>query len=279
MLGQLLSADVVVEQLTTSTGAKVVRVGLANASVVLLGTALAPKVALLGGRGLLVVSPTGVAGSFAGDLVLDLGDALSLTGAFGVEVNSTGDAVAQVLQVGTSSVSLDVPAGPFVRITGTGISLVVGGQTLTGDVSIERALSLGADGVVGGTLLDADATVVKIAATNVSLAIGDGTRTVLTLTGGEALIVSRGTGIAASLSGTVALRNIPGVTFSGTFAVEINTLTTAVDESFTIGGTTRRARAAGGGQRHHAARPGARRRRRRAGRRRPTGSPSAPTSP
>ena len=52
MLGELLTADVVVEQLTTSTGAKVVRVGLANASVILLGTALAPKVALLGGHGL-----------------------------------------------------------------------------------------------------------------------------------------------------------------------------------------------------------------------------------
>ena len=147
--------------------------------------------------------------------------------------------MSQVLQVGTSSVELDVPAGPFVRITGTGISLVVGGQTLTGDVSIERALSLGADGVVGGTLLDADTTVIKVAATNVSLAIGDGTRTVLTLTGGEALLVSRGTGIAASLSGTVALRNVPGVTLSGTFLVEINTLTTVVDETFTVGGTTR----------------------------------------
>ena len=185
------------------------------------------------------MTQTGVAGSFAGSLVLDLGDALSLTGSFGVEVNSTGDAVSQVLQVGTSSVSLDVPAGPFVRISGTGISLVVGGQTLTGDVSIERAPSLGADGVVGGSGLDTDATVVKIAATNVALALGDGTRTVLTLTGGEALLVSRGTGIAASLSGTVALRNVPGVTFSGTFAVEVNTLTTAVDETFTIGGTTR----------------------------------------
>ena len=239
VLGQLLTADVVVEQLTTSTGAKVVRVGLTDASVVLLGTALAPKVALLHGHGLLVVAPTGVAGSFAGDLVLDLGGALRLTGAFGVEVNTTGDTVSQVLQVGTSSVELDVPAGPFVRITGTGISLVVGGQTLTGDVSIERALSLGADGVVGGTLLDADTTVIKVAATNVSLAIGDGTRTVLTLTGGEALLVSRGTGIAASLSGTVALRNVPGVTLSGTFLVEINTLTTVVDEAFTVGGTTR----------------------------------------
>ena len=154
--------------------------------------------------------------------MLDLGDALSLTGAFGVEVNSTGDAVLGGAQGRHLVGLLDAPAGPFVRITGTGISLVVGGQTLTGDVSIERALSLGADGVVGGTLLNADTTVIKIAATNVSLAIGDGTRTVLTLTNGEALLVSRGTGIAASLSGTVALRNIPGVTFC-TFAVARST--------------------------------------------------------
>ena len=143
------------------------------------------------------------------------------------------------LQVGTASLSIDVPAGPYVRIAGTDIILEVGGQTLSGDVSVERTLSLGADGLVGGTGANLDSTFVKIAATNVELAIGDGTRTVLSLTDGEALVVTNGSGIAASLSGTVALRNVPGVRLSGTFLVEVNTSTTAVDESFTVGGLVR----------------------------------------
>ena len=112
----------------------------------------------------------------------------------------------QSLQVGGATITVDAPAGPYLRIAGTGIVLTVAGQRATADVSLEKATSYGADGVPGGTGSNADSQIIRIAASNVSLALGDGTRNVLTLSNGEALLIYRGTGIAARIGGTVPCR-------------------------------------------------------------------------
>src|SRR5262249_19105097 len=83
---------------------------------------------------------------------------------------------------------------------------------------------------------------IRIAASNVSLSLGDGANTFLSITQGSGYFVIKNTGvpetsgIAGTLSGTVAL-NVPGVTLSGTLGVKVNTMTGAVNETFQVNGT------------------------------------------
>ena len=109
------------------------------------------------------------------------------------------------------------------------------GQTLQGNIAVERSVSFGPDGVAGG---GDDHTMVRIAATDVSMSLGDGTRTLVSLTNGQALLVLPGTGLAGSISGTLAVTGVPGLTLSGSFAVEVNSTGGAVDETFVVGGVT-----------------------------------------
>ena len=87
--------------------------------------------------------------------------------------------------------AIDVPAGPYLRVAGDDVVLVVAGQRVTADVAVERVTTSAGPRV-------------RIAASDVGLALGDGTRTLLSLTDGEALFITGGTGIAGRVSGTVA---------------------------------------------------------------------------
>ena len=139
---------------------------------------------------------------------------VTLLGTFGLAINRTNAKVEESVTVGSRTISLDLPAGPFVRIFGTGVQLVVAGQTLSGDFSIEQS----------GT-----PATTKIVASNVRLRIGTGTTDLITITNGSASFLVSSGGIAGKLSGTVAL-NIPGITFGGTLMLELNTsLTTDID--------------------------------------------------
>ncbi|MBK8459221.1 MAG: hypothetical protein IPL43_02530 [Micropruina sp.] len=235
VLGQSLSADVTFEQATTATGAKVVRIGLANARLILLGTNADPTIGLVNGSGLFVIGPTGLAGSFSGDLVFDVPN-VSLVGSLSVQVNNTGLAVSESLQVGAGTVSLALPPGPYLRIAGEGLRLRVAGQSLSGDVVIEQATSVGPDGILNTA---DDVRVLRIAAANVNLTLGDGVRNFLTVTDGSALFVINDLGLAGSVGGTVELLNVPGVTLAGTLQVEVNSTGADVDETFVIAGQTR----------------------------------------
>ena len=73
-------------------------------------------------------------------------------------------------------------------------------------------------------------TTTHIIASNVTLRLTAGTTPLLTVTNGAAnfLVSSSPSGIAGTLSGTVAL-NIPGVTFTGTLHLELNTATSTLN--------------------------------------------------
>ncbi|HSF99150.1 MAG TPA: VCBS repeat-containing protein, partial [Ornithinibacter sp.] len=131
----------------------------------------------------------------------------------------------QSLVVGGTVVAIDVPAGPYLRLAGDDVVLVVAGQRVSADVALER-VTTGAGPRV------------RIAATDVSLALGDGTRNILTLTDGEALFVTGTSGIAGRVGGTVTLQNVPGVSLAGTLALEVNTTNALVNEVFVVGGVS-----------------------------------------
>ena len=211
VLGQTLSADVTVEQVVGPTG-KVVRVGLANVALDLAGVAT-----LSDGTGLLVLTAGGVAAELSARLELDSDSPLSLSGRFSLALNTTGVAVSQTLPVGTGSVSLDLPAGPYLRLSGTGIVAEIAGQSLSGDVTLERA---------GG--------VVHVTASNVRMQLGDGTRALVRLTNGAADL-TLGTAISGTVSGDVELVNVPSVGLSGSFTAFFDTAATTTSRIVVTG--------------------------------------------
>ena len=225
VLGQTLSGSFVIEQVTESGGAKVVRVGIAGGTLSL----ASGVVSLSNLTGLVVVRTGGVAASLAATVSVGGGTPVSLTGDVTLLLNTSASPVVSSVLVGGTTVSLDLPAGPYLKVSVVGGTLTVAGQVLRGDVSVEQVT------------LPGNRTVVKVFATNVSAALGDGRRDLVTLTNGEALFLLSAAQVAGRASGTVALAGVPGVSLSGTFALEINQGTTppAVNESFDVGGSTR----------------------------------------
>ena len=84
---------------------------------------------------------------------------------------------------------LDLPTGPFFRVEGRDIELNIFGQTLGGNFSLEQATTnLGADDAQGG---GDDTTVLRIAASDVHLGLGDGTTDFVSLTDGSGFFVMK----------------------------------------------------------------------------------------
>jgi len=155
------------------------------------------------------------AGGFAFDVSGQVGivglPGLTLTGTFGAMDNTFTTAVHRQLTVGSTTVVLNLTPGAL-KFSGTGITLTVLNQTLTGDFTAS---------VSGST--------VSVSVAKGSIALGDGNRTfvgVTDATGTIQLDTTAGT-VAAALSGSAAI-DIPGVSFTGTVGIEINTGTAGV---------------------------------------------------
>jgi len=145
-----------------------------------------------------------VLGSFAGTVTSNV-PGVSLSGAFTVQINTRN------------------PANRFVRVSGTNVNLTVAGQTLSGDFMIEQ------------TTTAAGGTVVGIAVDKLTLTLGDGTNTYLSVTNGEGYFLLTPTGIAASATASVNV-TVPGVTLTGgVVKVRINTTEQPVASNFLIG--------------------------------------------
>ena len=172
-----------------------------------------------------VITPQGLAGQVSATVSVNL-PSVSFTGAFTVAINSTGVAVDQSIPVGAGTVDLLLPAGPFLRIEGTGVSLNVLGQSLGGNFAIEQVTE--ADGT----------TLTRIAASAVTLELGPEVTTdnhVLELNNGAGAFLLTSAGIAGRLSGTVTI-NAPGIVAGADFTLAINTLEVAVAEQFRVNG-------------------------------------------
>jgi hypothetical protein len=133
VLGQELTGDFAVEQATNAQGQRVVRVGAARVGLSIAGG----LVTVTNGTGLFVIAPGGIAGSLSAGVSLGV-TGVSLSGAFALELNTTAQAVTESLAVGAGTVAIDLPAGPYLRVSGTGVALTIAGQTLRGDFSFER---------------------------------------------------------------------------------------------------------------------------------------------
>ncbi len=82
-------------------------------------------VEVMHGHGLFIVTQAGIAGQLEAEVTAPF-----FTGTFGVAINTTMKAVSEQLQVGPTTVALNLPAGPYLRVQGTGIRVEIGGQRL-----------------------------------------------------------------------------------------------------------------------------------------------------
>ena len=221
-MGQTLSGKFALEQVS-SGGSLITRIAASNVTLTLADSS-ATYVSVTLGTGSLFVSSAGIAGGLSGTVAITV-PSVTVTGSFALYVNTTNAAVNQRVTIGTDVVSVDLPAGPFVRVSATGATVQVLSQTL----AVDFAFSEFAD--------DDGVSVVSVAATNVSVQFGDGTTNYLSLTNGSGAFIAAGAGLAGQLSGSVALQ-VPGVTLGGTIGLEFNNTVAAVSRNYHVGGET-----------------------------------------
>ena len=158
----------------------------------------------------MVLSDQGAAARFSGTVTVLVPGGLQVIGnSISLALNTTTTAVNEQVDTGDGVVSLVLPAGPYLRFEGAGVQVSFQGQRFSTDIVLESAR-------VGTT------DVVRVAFRNATAAFGDGTTTLVALTGGHGLFVLRDQGLAGTLSGNVAV-NLPNVELSGTFGLTINT--------------------------------------------------------
>ena len=174
------------------------------------------------------MTAAGVAGRLGGQVGLVLPAGVTATGSLALAINTTSVAVNRTVEVDGRPLTLSLPGGPYLRFEATGFVLTVLGQTISGDVSFERASAPIPAGSPSGTPAP---TVVRVALANVSVSIAG----VLSLRNGSALLVVAPAGLAGSISGDLAL-TVPGVSLGGTLALEVNTTGAKVEQTFTVGG-------------------------------------------
>src|SRR5439155_14650945 len=144
VLGQTLSGNFAFEQITstdtgTSTSRTITRISATHVTL-RLGDGTTDFVTLTDGQGSFVIldipgpSPAakGLAGQLSGTVGLNV-PGVSFTGALGLTLNNTGVAVNETFTVGGTAMTLSLDAGSYVRISGTGVTLTVLGQRLSGD--------------------------------------------------------------------------------------------------------------------------------------------------
>ena len=186
------------------------------------------------GTALFLVTPQGLAGRVSATASLLLGDGVApVTATVVVEVNQlrrTVDtkvmpvAVDEQFVVDGQVLTLALPAGPYVAASLTGLSLDIGGQRFTADLRVESRTRLATDGSIP-TVEVRDLT---IAVSNLGLRLGSPERDVVVVSNGSGTlkIIAATAGVTGGVVGRIVADvaiDVPGVVFSGTFDVRLNT--------------------------------------------------------
>jgi len=179
VFGQTLAGDFAFTR--TAAGLTVTASGVTFA--VAPAGASAPVAALDAGPLALTISDAGVAGSVSGDVTLDLPGVTLTTGTFALAVDTTA-------------------SGGFLRLTGTGITLTIAGQQVSGTFTVERR---------------GDTTTVSVSGGTINLGSG---AFVLDQVAGS--LVATPAGVAGSLTATVTTAPAQ-FTLSGALAVQVDT--------------------------------------------------------
>ncbi|HEX8631009.1 MAG TPA: hypothetical protein VF755_22870, partial [Catenuloplanes sp.] len=147
--GQAVTADLSFEQVSAGTG-PVVRAAVSKASASF-GAAGSPLVRLTNGRGSLLLPASGLAAELSGTVTVTV-PGVSVSGALTLQLNSTGAQVNELFTVAGLQETLVLPAGAagaaYVRFAGSPLVVDVLGQQLIGGLTIT---SSGSATTISGT--------------------------------------------------------------------------------------------------------------------------------
>ncbi|MET0263637.1 MAG: hypothetical protein ABW223_12110, partial [Rariglobus sp.] len=211
----------------STTGASIVKVAVANFSTSL-GDGTRTYVNVTNGSGALLITTAGVAAQFTATASISGIPGLSLNpSTFTVSLNNTNAVVNETFAIGTTSYTLNLRAGPFIRVFATPLSISLFGLNLTGDFGFEQVRTA------------AGQTTTILSAANVSLSFnGDGTGgSPISITGARGLLVLSNAGIAGTLSFT-ANATVGPIQAGGTMKLEINNTNAPVSVTGVFGTVT-----------------------------------------
>ena len=217
-----------VEQATRTNGTAIVKVALANASVRIRRNGGIALLQVNNGTGLLILTPAGIAGTFSGSVALNV-PGISLSGTLRVSVNTNSAPVNETFMVWSPDADLEPRrAGTSIRVEGPALRCTFWDNRFAGNFALEQ-MTLARERRLR--------KVVRIAATNLSVDLGDGVNPLVHVSNGQGFMLLRADGLAGTFTADVSL-NVPGVTLTGTLGVKINTTSTEVHEGFLVGDVT-----------------------------------------
>jgi hypothetical protein len=117
IFGQRLSGDIVIEKTTTTGGASVLRVGINNGSLSF-GDGNTALVSATNVNGTFLITPAGMAGRVAATISTAPSLGATFAGTFTLAINTTNAAVNESIMVGSATLNLTVPAGPYLKVVG-----------------------------------------------------------------------------------------------------------------------------------------------------------------
>jgi hypothetical protein len=201
----------------------IITVGATDVSAVL--SAGGVSLSLTGGVGAMLMNRYGVAAKAAGAVALSGASGVSLAANLTLELNSTGREVYEVITTGPGTdYVLRLAAGSFQKVAGAAVVAVAGFASLSGSFEFQRA------GTGAGQIITAGAT-------GVSASLAAGTAS-LNLTDGSGALLVTSAGLAAKVSGTVALSGVTGVAMTASLALELNSTGAAVSQEIATSSST-----------------------------------------
>jgi hypothetical protein len=199
----------------------VVTVGVSNLSFdfTILGSDL---LQVTNGSGALVFKNDGLLGSMTADVNVNL-PGLDLDGAFTVVLNTTNAPYSEMISVNGSMVTVNVPPGPYLRVSGNDVDLEVLGLELTGSFTFEKR-----------TTADMQ-EVITIAFQDVEVPLGSLTADLVNITDIDGAFILTNGGIAGEGDATVSI-GVPDVNVSGDFIFRINETDMMINEMVIVNG-------------------------------------------
>ncbi|MGC8989313.1 MAG: hypothetical protein ACP5MD_04250, partial [Verrucomicrobiia bacterium] len=180
-----------------------------------LGATANNLLSVTGGSGAFIITASSLAGTAGATVTLNV-PGVTAGGAFAVSINNSASSVSETVSVGASTVTIDLPAGPYLRVSGSGVSLGFLGATLTGNFTFEQRTS------------QSGSRMITVTASSVSFNFGT---SLLTADNGSGFFAINDAGIAGKGSITVHV-NAFGTGFSHTFDWAFNTTGSPINQVF-----------------------------------------------
>ncbi|HEY6228451.1 MAG TPA: hypothetical protein VI282_15130, partial [Verrucomicrobiae bacterium] len=215
--GQVIAGGFAIEQLTSNTGRKALRVSVNDARLEIGGS---PAIATIeNADGVFYIANVGLVGSASGHLALNV-PGVTVASDFAMKINSGSAAVTDTFATSSGPETISWLNGTQVQGQALNADIGVLGQTLHGNFSLFRQVTADSEQVV------------RVNVSNASTDLGG----VVSLSNGAGDLLMTSAGLAGNLSGLVTI-TAPGLTSSSTFGFSVNTGTSAVLETFTVGAT------------------------------------------